>query len=491
MTALPVPVVRAGRREQWWLPVVALLCALAMLGYITAILIPHQVATSAAQGVPRGNLSDLYPRWLGTREVLQHGRNPYSAEVTRDIQLGYYGVALTPGGPIHDQQGFAYPLYVVFLLAPLTLFPFDVVQPLFGWALLGLTALSVPLWLRAIGWTLPRPALGAAALLAAGSWPALQGWALEQLTLLVAALLAAAAACLAWGTGGGGWGVGGGGARPGNPDLDPKSKIPNPPTPTPIPQIVAGALLAVATIKPQVTALLVAGLAVWVLGHWRARQGVVWGFLGTLAALVGGSFLLLPGWLDDFRAALVAYQQYTDGHSLLWIWADVGLGRLLPAGVEPVTNALAAALVAVALGVGGGARGAAPATFPFARALALTLAITLLIIPTWAPYNQPVLLPAILLLVQYRAALWAAGRRWVRWAWVTAAAMVGWPWLAAAGLLLALPIAAAAGQGCCDSAVYRLDFLPLLTSLFTPLAVLAALAGLWTHGLPTAEAAHD
>jgi hypothetical protein len=489
MNAVPVPLARTARRELWWLPVVALLCALAMLGYITLILIPHQVAASAARGVPRGNLSDLYPRWLGTRELLQHGRNPYSAEVTREIQIGYYGVALTPDSPIKDQQGFAYPLYVVFLLAPLTLFPFDVVQPLFGWALLGLTALSVPLWLRAVGWTQPRPALGAAVLLAAGSRPALQGWALEQLTLLVAALLAAAAACLT--VGDGGWGVGVGSARSNDPAPLPDPKLPTPHPPSPIPQLLAGALLAVATSKPQVTALLVAGLAVWVLGHWRARQGLAWGFLGTLAVLLAGAFLLLPGWLGDFRAALAAYQQYTDGHSLLWIWADVGLGRLLPAGVEPVTNALAAGLVALALGVWWRTRRAAAGTFPFARALALTLAITLLIIPTWAPYNQPVLLPAILLLVQYRAALWAAGRRWVRWAWVAAAAMIGWPWLAAAGLLLALPIAAATGQGCCDSAVYRLDFLPLLTSLFTPLAVLAALAGLWTRGRPVAEAAHD
>jgi hypothetical protein len=150
----------------------------------------------------------LLPGWLGTRELLQQGRNPYSAAVTRDIQIGYYGVALTPDSPIKDQQGFAYPLYVVFLLAPLTLFPFAVVQPLFGWGLLIVTALSVPLWLRVLGWTLPRPALLAAALLAAGSWPALQGWALEQLTLLVAALLAAAAACLAWGLGDGGRGLG-------------------------------------------------------------------------------------------------------------------------------------------------------------------------------------------------------------------------------------------------------------------------------------------
>ena len=233
---LPHPAARWRRLgDRPWLPLVALVCGLAMLGYITLIIVPHQAATAAARGVPRGNLSDLYPRWLGTRELLQHGRNPYSAAVTRDIQIGYYGVALTPDSPIKDQQGFAYPLYVVFLLAPLTLVPFAVVQPLFGWGLLIGTALSVPLWLRAIGWTLPRPALLAAALLAAGSWPALQGWALEQLTLLVAALLAAAAACLAWGSGAGGWGSGVGGrglgvasTPPDQADSGPKSAIRNP-----------------------------------------------------------------------------------------------------------------------------------------------------------------------------------------------------------------------------------------------------------------------
>ncbi len=495
--------VRIGHHERRGLPLVALLCGLAMMGYITQIVIPHQIVTSQAAHRPRGNLSDLYPRWLGTRELLAHGRNPYSAEVTRDIQLGYYGVALTPDSPIQDQQGFAYPLYVVFLLAPLTLFPFAVVQPIFGWTLLILTALSVPLWLRAIGWSPPRPVVLAAALLAAGSWPALQGWALEQLTLLVAVLLAAACACLAGGSGVGGqgrgvgdeagvggWGLGVGDGRggeiatqsardPGSKIQNPKSKITRPQSAIRNPHLLAGVLLAVATIKPQVTALLVVGVALWVAGNWRARQGVAWGFLGTMAVLAGGSFLLLPGWLGDFRDALVAYQQYTDGHSLLWIFTTALLERGLPATVEPVTIGLAVALVGLALVVWWRARRAEAGTFPFARAVALTLAITLLIIPTWAPYNQPVLLPAILLLLQYRAALWAAGRRWVRWVWVAAAGIIGWPWLAAGALLLALPFA---GGSCCDSAVYRLDVLPLITSPFTPLAVLLALAGLWERG---------
>src|SRR5438132_1179823 len=69
----------------------------------------------------------------------------------------------------------------------------------FGWLLLALTAASVPLWLRALGWRLPLPIALAGGLIAAGSWPSQQAWALEQLTALVAALLAGAAYCLARG----------------------------------------------------------------------------------------------------------------------------------------------------------------------------------------------------------------------------------------------------------------------------------------------------
>ena len=61
------------------------------------------------------DLSDLYPRWLGARELLLHHRDPYSPEVTREIQIGYYGRPLDPSRPQdpRDQQGFAYPAYVV------------------------------------------------------------------------------------------------------------------------------------------------------------------------------------------------------------------------------------------------------------------------------------------------------------------------------------------------------------------------------------------
>ncbi len=103
----------------------ALLMAGSMWYYAAAVLIPYQRKEAAIHRSPRGNLSDLYPRWLGARELLLHGRDPYSAEVTREIQIGYYGEVLDGSRPDSpkDQQRFAYPVYVVFLLAPVIKIP--------------------------------------------------------------------------------------------------------------------------------------------------------------------------------------------------------------------------------------------------------------------------------------------------------------------------------------------------------------------------------
>ena len=144
------------RLSKFSLPV-ALLLAASMWFYVQRVLIGYQMSYAAAHGVPRGNLSDLYPRWLGARELLLHHRDPYSAEVTREIQIGYYGRTLDSTRPEdpRDLAGFAYPVYVVFLLAPTVTLPFSIVQTGFRWLLIALTAASVPLWLRTFRWRLP------------------------------------------------------------------------------------------------------------------------------------------------------------------------------------------------------------------------------------------------------------------------------------------------------------------------------------------------
>jgi hypothetical protein len=67
---------------------------------------------------PGGN--DFYSRWAGARALLLEGRDPYSLDVTVEIQ------AVIGVDPIQEGKGgFAYPLYVLFLFWPLVYLPYD------------------------------------------------------------------------------------------------------------------------------------------------------------------------------------------------------------------------------------------------------------------------------------------------------------------------------------------------------------------------------
>src|SRR5271156_759743 len=163
--------------KPFWLLLAAVLGAVGVWLYAQRVLVSYQIADAAAHDRPRGNLSDLYPSWLGARELLLHGRDPYSFAVTREIQQGYYGRPLEPARPgdPKDQQRFAYPVYVVFCLAPTIDLPFKTVRTGFFWLLLGLTASTVPLWLLALRWSLPPWAQASLIVLTIGSLSAMQG----------------------------------------------------------------------------------------------------------------------------------------------------------------------------------------------------------------------------------------------------------------------------------------------------------------------------
>ena len=181
-----------------WLALAAALCAAGMWTYVNRVLIPYQISDAATHGRPRGNLSDLYPRWVGAKELLLHGRDPYSAEVTCEIQAGYYGRPLDPSRPNdpRDQQGFAYPVYVVFFLAPTIGLPFAIVQRAFFWILVVLTAASTLLWLRVLRFSAPPWTQISLLALTLGSLGVVQGLKLQQMGLLVAGLMAIAIALL-------------------------------------------------------------------------------------------------------------------------------------------------------------------------------------------------------------------------------------------------------------------------------------------------------
>jgi hypothetical protein len=396
--------------------------------YVGRVLKPQQKEYASSHGIPRGNLSDLYPRWLGSRELLLNRRDPYSAEITREIQSGYYGRPLDAARPDdpHDQEAFAYPVYVTFLLAPAIKLPFAAVQELFRCLLAGLTLLSAVLWLRVMRWHLSWISGTVVVLLTLASFPAVQGIRLQQLSLLVTALIAGSVYLLSRNQ-----------------------------------QIPAGILLALATIKPQLSIPLAAWLLLWSGSKLKMRWKFAASFAIMLLILIGAGEFLLPGWIREFRSAVIAYRTYTRAQSIL----DQLSG--------PVAGGVLAASVVLAVALAGWRSRKCPADTEddhFCWTTSLVLASTVVIVPTTAPYNQLLLVPGSLLI----ARAWSESRSVTvafRILSAITAACVIWPWISATALALASFF---------TPAVERLWQVPLWTSLLLPIPLTACL-GLYAY----------
>lgn len=372
-----------------WLLLASLLCAAGMWTYASRVLVPYQKMDAAARQRPRGNLSDLYPRWLGARELLLHGRNPYSAEISHEIQTGYYGRPIDPSRPNdpRDEQGFAYPVYVIFWLAPTVGLPFPAVQRIFFWLLLILTAASTVLWTRVLRWRTPWWSHASLLALTLGSMAVMQGVKLQQMSLLVAGLLAIAATLLV---------------------LEHT--------------VAAGVVLAVASIKPQLVILLLCWLAIWTLADWRRRYRLAVSYLATMAVLIVASEFYLPHWIPQFWHAVREYQRYTGTKSVIGLMIGGFWSRALE--LSACTAFLAACWRE---------RRTVAISDDFAFMLSLALVTTILVAPTYGPYNQILLMPGLFVLVKDRRAIWekSVGNRLLV---ALASTLVLWPWVASTTL---------------------------------------------------------
>jgi glycosyl transferase family 87 len=399
----------------------ALLSLCTMLFYVQGVLIPFQEKDAANQDRPRGNLSDLYPRWLGARELLLNGRDPYGPEVTREIQAGYYGRPLEAGrsGEPKDQNAFAYPVYVVFLLAPTVTLPFSIVQTAFSGLLFLITLASVPLWLVFLRWRPQNSTIIAITLLTVGCFPVIQGLKLQQLSLLVSGLIALSVALLS------------------------RRHL-----------FSAGVLMAFASIKPQLTVPISGWLLLWALFDWHSRRRYVLGFAVTMGAFLAGSEWLLPGWLARFRDAITAYRNYTGSQSLLDVLVTPTWARLLEA-----------VLVIVVIVVCWRARKVSESQPEFVWITSLVLTVTVVIVPMIAPYNQVMLLPGILLLSQQRAQLWNKGLL-SRTMVFASCLVIFWQWIGSTTVAIGSAFASA-------DTVQEWWAAPLYSMLFVPLPVLA------------------
>ncbi len=235
-------------------------------------------------------LTNLYPRWYGAREALLHHRDPYSAEVTREIQLAYDG----------KEQRFSYPLYAILFVTPIIGLPFHSAQIVFWWLLAAVTGLSLALWLSVIPCRLSLFARVTLFAMVFCSVPVLQGLSLLQFGLLVAALLSGSVAAVVAGH-----------------------------------LFLAGMLLALATIKPPMSLFAICWFAVWTTGDWRRRWPLLQGFATALVVLIVASECLVPGWVFRYPGILATYAKNAAPAPLIsvflppsWVW-PVALGGLV------------------------------------------------------------------------------------------------------------------------------------------------------------------
>ena len=376
--------------------------------YSHRILIPWDFHGNQQRNGLKQDMGDLYPRWVGTRELLLNGKNPYSSEVSHEIQMGFYGRVIEqtydqPQGRILDEQRFAYPVYVVFLLAPVMHVDFAVLNLWAPLVLAALTAISIWLCLDLVHWKPAFLSIVSIILLILSSPQLAQGLRLRQLGLFVAFLLTLAS-----------WAI----VREH--------------------YFIAGVLLAVATIKPQMVVLCVAWFLIWMTGEWKKRWPLGLGFALSLSALAGAGEVLVPGWPRNFIEGITAYRKYFPTTSLLRVLLGNWIGW-----------AFSIALLVAVFAYGWHKCHVPAKSTEFIHVLALFFVASGLALPLLTPYNQVLLLLPVVIIFRDWNALSRAGRVafivLVAWQPVTALAFLihpprldsptSWPLLPSAAVL--------------------------------------------------------
>jgi hypothetical protein len=379
----------------------SVLCAAGMVYYHLFLFVPRAMEVRAVQGFGNGYSfgADFYPIWLTSRQGLLHHRDPYSPEMTRQIQIGLFGRALDAGNPAaaQDYRAFAYPAFADLLFWPLAFLPFSVVRIGLAVILPVATALSIVLWLRTFRPRASRVMLVSLTLLTLSSYVVLEGLFAEQVGLLVGFLLAASLAALVDGR-----------------------------------LFLSGSLLALTLIKPQMTALLAAYLLLWGFCQWRVRRRFVGGFLIVTALLGVSSLLVWPHWIPEWLHVVFGYRRYSMPPLVCYL-----LGNQMGSRLGPL---LIAALLVTALALAWRMRHASPTSTEFALTISLLLAVTAItLLPGHAVYDHVVLLPGIILIALSWRDFAGSSRVFRVVLGVTALALF-WPWILAPVVIAMRPI---------------------------------------------------
>ena len=378
----------------------ALLGAAAMLYYHAKIFLPRSREVSLAKGLGGGYSfgNDFYPVWLTSRECMHRSCDLYGMEMTREIQRGLFGHPLnprSPTGPLDDYRTFAYPAFTDLLFWPAAELSFPIVRIALAILLAALTAVSLILWPRALSLHLSWHWLAVAALLTLGSYPVLEGLYAGQLGLFVGFLLASSMLALQ------------------------RGRLP-----------LAGALLALTTIKPQMTLLAIFYLLLWTSQNWRARRSFCFGLFSTGILLMASALVVWPRWIQSWAHVVAGYHRYAKPPLVREVLADL-LGT---SAAGPATLVMILILLIAVVALAWRNRKAAAGTVEFWITVTVSLAVTTVtLLPGQALHDHVILLPGIFLLA-LRRKTWASN-------WTSkvllgiAVGVLLWPWIAALGLI--------------------------------------------------------
>ncbi len=304
---------------------------------------------------------DFQPIHAAAQAVLR-GQDPYSAQVTQQIQLQAYGRYPLPGEDVH---AFAYPLYVALLAIPFGLLPLSWAQATWLAVLQALVILGIALTTSIWAW--PKAGNGR---LGMAAWsltfyPIVWSFLLGQLAIPAFALLALAA-----------WAI-----------IKHRDWL-------------AGVTLGLSLIKPQISFLLVPSIFLWSLARRRGKLAL--GLASTVGVLLIVPFLILPTWLTEFGQRLGEYANYSPFLPPVALAVD-----RCCLGAASWLYPLAVAALVVLAGVywWGAARNAGAEHLLWA--FGATLIISMLISPQIAIVNQVVLLIPLFGILK---AVWVRGR---------------------------------------------------------------------------------
>jgi hypothetical protein len=408
----------------------AFLFAAAMGYYHLKIFLPRAQAAYAAKGLGSGYFfgDDFYPIWRTSKEWRLHQLDPYSPAMTQAIQTGLFGRPLdarNPNDPPANYREFSYPAFVDILALPSTWFPFPVVRIAGASIMLLITVAGSVLWMQILELRFSPGLWTIVIILTLFSYPVLEGVVAVQVGLAVSFLLALSLAMLRKGMG-----------------------------------LHAGYLIALTTIKPQMTILVIGFLLLWALSQWRQRWQLASGLVSGMAILYLSATVISRSWFTQWLHVVLGYGRYSQPPLPIYLFGNPG------------GKTFSVVLIAGAVILAWHMRHVPAKSPEFILTIGILLAIgVVVLLPGHAVYDHILLLPGVLLLLRaggrpaLRTGVWRSGVS--RLILALTAASIGWQWIAAVTVVTVSLFAASLSDAWA--------VLPIRTASSIPFAVLACL----------------